>query len=69
MAESLCDDSRESTRAAEQNQMILTTGKYLWAEKSNSGSTWGMQKFGIFTPYVEQLSQKFHNACPLNTTI
>lgn len=26
--------------SAESNQMILTTGKYLWAEKSNSGSTW-----------------------------
>lgn len=28
------------THTAEQNQIILTTGKYLWAEKSNSGSTW-----------------------------
>lgn len=29
-----------SHQTAEWDQMILTTGKYLWAEKSNSGSAW-----------------------------
>jgi len=31
---------RRSSCGPGTNQMILTTGKYLWAEKSNSGSTW-----------------------------
>lgn len=29
-----------SHQTTEWDQMILTTGKYLWAEKSNSGSAW-----------------------------
>lgn len=40
-------------RTAEWHQMIFTTGKYLWAEKSNSGSAWRRTGWSSQPPSLE----------------
>lgn len=42
---------KRSHQTAEWDQMILTTGKYLWAEKSNSGSAWRYKYFLLIIQY------------------